>query len=103
WLQRSIAAEFAIFPRIAGRLVGFCGIFLPQRGPKPPQPAPGPGARIYILLCMFNGFAIARPFCRAIKIKLTGLRFKLEMLRVRWGSRTRGPVVAGSGDDAADG
>jgi len=27
------------------------------------------------LLCMFNGFAFARPFCRAIKVKLTGVEF----------------------------
>lgn len=35
-----------------------------------------PGRRhIYILLCMFNGFAFARPFCRAIKVGLTGVEF----------------------------
>jgi hypothetical protein len=33
------------------------------------------GCHIYILLCMFNGFAFARPFCRAIKVKLTGVEF----------------------------
>jgi hypothetical protein len=33
------------------------------------------GRHIYILLCMFNGFAFARPFCRAIKVKLTGVEF----------------------------
>jgi len=27
----------------------------------------------YILLCMFNGFAFARPFCQAIKVSLTGV------------------------------
>jgi hypothetical protein len=26
----------------------------------------------YILLCMFNGFAFARPFCQAIKNKSDG-------------------------------
>ena len=31
-----------------------------------------------------------------------GLGFRLKR-RVRWGSRTRGPVRAGSGDDTADG
>jgi hypothetical protein len=25
----------------------------------------------YVLLCMFNGFAFARPFCQAIKVSLT--------------------------------
>jgi hypothetical protein len=29
----------------------------------------------YILLCMFNGFAFARPFCQAIKVSLTGVEF----------------------------
>jgi len=28
---------------------------------------------IYILLCMFNGFAFARPFCGAIKGKSDGV------------------------------
>jgi len=31
--------------------------------------------RFYILLCMFNGFAFARPFCQAIKVSLTGVEF----------------------------
>ena len=57
---------------------------------------------IYILLCMFNGFAFARPLCGAIKVIVAGLSFKLTR-RVRWGSRTRGSVCAGSGDDTADG
>jgi hypothetical protein len=26
-----------------------------------------------VLLCMFNGFAFARPFCRPIKVNLMGL------------------------------
>jgi hypothetical protein len=32
-----------------------------------------PCAEVYILLCMFNGFAFARPFCRAIKGKADGV------------------------------
>jgi hypothetical protein len=30
---------------------------------------------IYILLCMFNGFAFARPLCRANKVNLSGVGF----------------------------
>jgi hypothetical protein len=30
---------------------------------------------IYILLCMFNGFAFARPLCGAIKLSLAGVEF----------------------------
>jgi hypothetical protein len=33
------------------------------------------GRNFYVLLCMFNGFAIGRPFCQAIKVRLTGVEF----------------------------
>jgi hypothetical protein len=38
------------------------------------RPCPG-DCSFYILLCMFNGFAFARPFCQAIKVSLTGVEF----------------------------
>ena len=44
----------------------------------------------YILLCMFNGFAFARPFCQAIKVSLTGLSFKFESTRRLVGETKRG-------------
>jgi hypothetical protein len=39
---------------------------------RPPRPRT---CGFYILLCMFNGFAFARPFCQAIKVSLTGVEF----------------------------
>lgn len=33
---------------------------------------------IYVLLCMFNGFAFARPFCQAIRIRFTGAGLQAE-------------------------
>jgi hypothetical protein len=51
------------------------GISIPNRSmAEPIGPAQG-NASFYILLCMFNGFAIARPFCQAIKVSLTGVEF----------------------------
>jgi hypothetical protein len=41
------------------------------------EPATGHAKRphIYILLCMFNGFAFARPLCGVIKVILAGVEF----------------------------
>ena len=39
------------------------------------KPASAERPHIYILLCMFNGFAFARPLCGAIKMPLTGFEF----------------------------
>jgi hypothetical protein len=45
-------------------------------GQWPSRPAaPTSNCSFYILLCMFNGFAFARPFCQAIKVSLTGVEF----------------------------
>jgi len=42
-----------------------------SRCPRPVLQDPG-NRNFYVLLCMFNGFAFARPFCQAIKVSLTG-------------------------------
>jgi len=68
----------------------------------------GPGAPIeaavfYLLLCMFNGFAIGQPLCRGIKVNLTGVGTRLVIalrpVQVPDGGR-RMPKL---GDDAPDG
>ena len=45
---------------------------------------------------MFNGFAFARPFCQAIKVKSDG-GFKLEGRGAWRGNRARGPVMPDQG------
>jgi hypothetical protein len=47
-----------------------------NRGVRAPVRKPHP-ADIYLLLCMFNGFAFARPFCAGIKVILMGVGFTL--------------------------
>jgi hypothetical protein len=62
----------AIFPKNTGY---FLPIRVFRRYPRAKLAAYGAVAqnpRIYILLCMFNGFAFARPFCGAIKGKSDG-------------------------------
>jgi len=58
---------------------------------------------INILLCMFNGFAFARPLCGPIKVNLTGVGFRVSGPGVRWGSRAAGGYTLEFGDGAADG
>ena len=38
---------------------------------------PKASPRLYFLLCMFNGFAFARPLCGPIKVNLMGVGFTL--------------------------
>jgi hypothetical protein len=45
---------------------------------------------VYFLLCMFNGFAFARPLFGRIKVILTGVGFTLIAHCVRWGCRAAG-------------
>ena len=45
------------------------------------------GCHIYFLLCMFNSFAFAKPFCRRIKVVLTGGRTAFEDVSLRTGVR----------------
>jgi hypothetical protein len=51
------------------------GILIPNRPITQPASHARNSRIFYILLCMFNGFAFARPFCQAIKVSLTGVEF----------------------------
>jgi hypothetical protein len=49
------------------------GIFAPFACPNRGLGAGIRPAAFYRLLCMFNGFALAKPFCRRIKVNLMGV------------------------------
>ena len=55
------------------------------------------------MLCMFNGFAFARPLCGWIKVNLAGVGIRLVTLCVRSGCRADGGACRYLGDDAPDG
>ena len=59
----------ASFPKNTGDLLSI-RVFRPY--PRGQLAAVAQNPRIYILLCMFNGFAFARPFCGAIKGRSDG-------------------------------
>jgi len=60
----------ASFPKKTGDLLSIRVFRRVSKGPAYGAVAQNP--RIYILLCMFNGFAFARPFCGAIKGRSDG-------------------------------
>jgi hypothetical protein len=73
-LQRPIARLSAFSSRVRSVLTAKSakyGILIPN----PPMTHARNSRNFYVLLCMFNGFAIARPFCQAIKVSLTGVEF----------------------------
>jgi hypothetical protein len=57
----------AIFPKNTGDLLQIRVFRRYPWGQLAAHGAVAQNPRIYILLCMFNGFAFARPFCGAIK------------------------------------
>src|SRR5664280_3861702 len=60
-------------------------------------------AAFNFLLCMFNGFAFARPLCGWIKVNLTGVGIRLVVLCVRWGNRARAVACRNWGTTARNG
>ena len=72
--------EFQRFPhqalRFDGKIIKKLKVYTYQVGQWPTRlPMSAASCSFYILLCMFNGFAFARPFCQAIKVSLTGVEF----------------------------
>ena len=62
----------ASFPKNTGDLLSIRVFRRYSRGQLAAYGAVAQNPRIYILLCMFNGFAFARPFCGAIKGRSDG-------------------------------
>src|SRR5262245_45889791 len=73
--NRPESRQFFELPRALAPNGPFAGGIQLRTMPTGPESPSAKRPHIYILLCMFNGFAFARPFCGGIKMGLTGVEF----------------------------